>query len=119
MRSIDIHPHLTRQCFWRATEGAGDWHTMRREQDAPDREILVAGDRRGPLPPKANWTPEQRLDDMDSLGVGGVHRLGAVHGQASDAIVTLHHEVLALGMWVRLLLAGQECCSGPCDCRNR
>ena len=61
---------------------------MRREQDARGREILVAGDRRGPLPPEASWTPEQRLDDMDSLGVGGVHCLGAVHGQEGDAIVT-------------------------------
>ena len=81
---------------------------MRREQDARGREILVAGYPRGPLPPVASWTPEQRLDDMDSLGVGGVHRLGAVHGQEGDAIVTLHHEVLALGIWVRLLLAGRS-----------
>ncbi len=69
MRSIDIHAHLTPQCFWRATEGAGDWHTLKRERDARGREILVAGDRRGQLPPKSSWTPEQRLADMDSLGV--------------------------------------------------
>ena len=69
MRSIDIHAHLTPQCFWRATEGAGDWHTLKRERDARGREILVAGERRGQLPPKSSWTPEQRLADMDSLGV--------------------------------------------------
>ena len=34
MRSIDIHAHLIPQCFWKATEGGGDWHGIRREQDA-------------------------------------------------------------------------------------
>ena len=81
---------------------------MSREQDARGREILVAGDWRGPLSPEASWTPEQRLDDMDSLGVGGVHCLGAVHGQEGDAIVMLHQEVLALGIWGGLLLAGRS-----------
>ncbi len=69
MRSIDFHAHLTPQCFWRATEGSGDWHSLQRERDARGREILVVGDRRGQLPPKSSWTPEQRLSDMDSLGV--------------------------------------------------
>ena len=69
MRSIDFHAHLTPQRFWRATEENGDWHGLKRERDARGREILVAGDRRGQLPPKSSWTPEQRLSDMDSLGV--------------------------------------------------
>ena len=69
MRTIDFHAHLTPQCFWYATEGSGDWHSLRRENDARGREILVVGDRRGQLPPKSSWTPEQRLSDMDSLGV--------------------------------------------------
>ncbi len=69
MRSIDFHAHLTPQCFWHATEDSGDWHSLRRERDARGREILVVGDRRGQLPPKSSWTPEQRLSDMDSLGV--------------------------------------------------
>src|ERR671930_83289 len=34
MRTIDIHAHLTPQCFWRATENSGNWHTIRREKDA-------------------------------------------------------------------------------------
>ena len=66
MRSIDIHAHLTPQCFWRATEDGGDWHTLRREQNAMGRPVLVSGSGRGQLPPKASWTPEQRLADMDS-----------------------------------------------------
>ncbi len=69
MRSIDIHAHLTPQCFWRATQGGGQWHTLTREQDARGREVLIAGGRRGQLPPRSSWTPEQRLADMDSLGV--------------------------------------------------
>src|SRR5256884_9198017 len=32
-------------------------------------ERAVVGDRRQPLPPRARWTPEERLADMDSLGV--------------------------------------------------
>ncbi|MGH2610814.1 MAG: amidohydrolase family protein [Tepidiformaceae bacterium] len=69
MRSIDIHAHLTPQCFWRATENGGDWHTIRREKDARGTEVALVGDSRQPLPPRARWTPEERLADMDSLGV--------------------------------------------------
>ena len=69
MRSIDIHAHLTPQCYWRATRGGGDWHGLKREQDARGREVLISGGRKGGLPPKSSWTPEQRLADMDSLGV--------------------------------------------------
>ncbi len=69
MRSIDIHAHLTPQCFWRATSNGGDWHTLRREQDAQGREFAVVGRRRQQLPPRARWSPEERLADMDSLGV--------------------------------------------------
>lgn len=69
MRSIDIHAHLTPQCFWRATEKGGDWHSLTREQDARGQEVAVVGGKRQILPPKARWTPEQRLADMDSLGV--------------------------------------------------
>ena len=69
MRSIDIHAHLTPQCFWKATEGGGDWHTLRLEQDARGRHYAVVGGRNSSLPPKARWTPEERLANMDSLGV--------------------------------------------------
>ena len=69
MRSIDIHAHLTPQRFWRATEDGGDWHTLRREQDANGRPVLVSRSARGQLPPKASWTPEQRLADNGGSGV--------------------------------------------------
>jgi len=69
MRSIDIHAHLTPQCFWRATEDGGTWHTITREKDARGAETAVVGGHRQLLPPRARWTPEERLADMASLGV--------------------------------------------------
>jgi aminocarboxymuconate-semialdehyde decarboxylase len=69
MRSIDIHAHLTPQCFWRATENGGDWHTIRREKDTKGAEVALVGNQRQVIPPRARWTPEERLADMDSLGV--------------------------------------------------
>jgi aminocarboxymuconate-semialdehyde decarboxylase len=69
MRSIDVHAHLTPQCFWQATEKGSDWHTLRREKDERGQEIAIVGGNRQVLPPRAKWTPEERLADMDSLGV--------------------------------------------------
>ena len=69
MRSIDVHAHVTPQCYWRATQGGGEWHGLRREQDDRGREVMISGSGRGQLPPRSSWTPEQRLADMDSLGV--------------------------------------------------
>src|SRR5881409_45169 len=69
MRSIDIHAHLTPQCFWRATETGGDWHGIEREKNAKGIESAIVGGKPQPLPPRAKWTPEERLADMDSLGV--------------------------------------------------
>src|SRR5436309_15359885 len=70
MRSIDVHPHLTPQCFWQATEKGGDWHTHKREKDERGQELAgIAGKRQVP-PPHAKWTPEERLAGLDSLGSG-------------------------------------------------
>ncbi|PKB80870.1 MAG: hypothetical protein BZY88_07590 [SAR202 cluster bacterium Io17-Chloro-G9] len=55
MRSIDIHAHLTPQCFVQAMEEGRTWHGI-----APGSQTVS---------PKGAWTPEQRLADMDSLGV--------------------------------------------------
>src|SRR5690349_10641535 len=63
MRSIDVHAHLTPQCFWRATEGTGNWHSITRERNAQGGEVAVVGGRRQALPPKSRWTPEERLAD--------------------------------------------------------
>ena len=56
MRSIDIHAHSTPQCFQRAVLAGNEWHSM----TSADGELFN---------PRNAWTPEQRLADMDSLGV--------------------------------------------------
>ena len=55
MRSIDIHAHLTPQCFIRAMGEGREWHGVK------PGEMRVG--------PRNSWTPEQRIDDMNSLGV--------------------------------------------------
>ncbi len=58
VRSIDIHAHITPEGFLRAAERGEDWYgTM------ADAAGMYAYN------PKTAWTPEQRLADMDSIGV--------------------------------------------------
>lgn len=45
MRSIDIHAHLTPQCFIRAMQGEQAWHGIQ------PGSVRIA--------PRAAWTPEQ------------------------------------------------------------
>ena len=69
MRVIDIHAHLTPQCFWKATENGGNWHGITREIDSRGHHMAVVAGRPGGLPPRARWDPEERIVEMDSLGV--------------------------------------------------
>ena len=55
MRSIDIHAHLTPQCFIQAVQAGQAWHSIQ------PGSVRIA--------PRAVWTPEQRIADMNSLGV--------------------------------------------------
>ena len=55
MRSIDIHAHLTPQCFLQAMAAGQSWHGVK------PGDMFVA--------PRNVWTPQQRIDDMNSLGV--------------------------------------------------
>lgn len=55
MRTIDIHAHLTPQCFIKAMRDEKEWHGV------------VPGQMR--IGPRNSWTPEQRIADMNSLGV--------------------------------------------------
>ena len=57
MRSIDIHAHLEPRCFHQALHAGNAWHGMTRMSDEAD------------IDPMETWTPEQRIEDMDSLGV--------------------------------------------------
>src|SRR5919108_169045 len=56
MRAIDIHAHLTPQCFQREVLAGRTWHGM----TSAEGELFN---------PMNAWTPEQRLADMNSLGV--------------------------------------------------
>ena len=55
MRTIDIHAHSTPQSFIKATKSGEDWHTLNLGSALSN--------------PRNGWTPEQRIADMDSLGV--------------------------------------------------
>ena len=67
MRSIDIHAHIapTKAVF---LEAGKEWHGFTRLEDS-GRHFLVRDSRRYWLHPNYLWTPEQRLANMDSLGV--------------------------------------------------
>jgi aminocarboxymuconate-semialdehyde decarboxylase len=56
MRAIDIHAHLTPQCFQREVLAGRQWHGM----TSAEGELFN---------PMNAWTPEQRLADMQSLGI--------------------------------------------------
>ncbi len=56
MRVIDIHAHSTPQCFQREVLAGRHWHGM----TAAEGELHN---------PRNAWTPQQRIADMDSIGV--------------------------------------------------
>ena len=58
MRSIDIHAHISPEAYIRAVEAGEDWYGISGMSHQFHRMV-----------PRTMWTPEQRLDDMDSLGV--------------------------------------------------
>ena len=57
MRAIDIHAHVTPECFRHAVRDGGTFFGMTKA----DGELSN---------PKNRWTIEERLADMDGLGVG-------------------------------------------------
>lgn len=82
MRSIDIHAHLTPQCFIRAMEAGREWHGIQ------------PGTMR--IAPRAVWNPEQRIADMNSLGVD-VHVVSTGAGfyfydWDAQTVAAMHHE---------------------------
>ena len=58
MRTIDIHAHITPEGFIRASTRGEIWHGM-----PPDSMSIHRNN------PKTHWTAEERLADMNSLGV--------------------------------------------------
>lgn len=57
MRAIDLHAHHEPQCFQRAVAAGQSWHG------------LTAASPEADIDPMEMWTPEQRIADMDSLGI--------------------------------------------------
>ncbi len=56
MRAIDIHAHSTPFCFQKEVLQGRIWHGMTSEEGELHN-------------PRSAWTPEMRIQDMDSLGV--------------------------------------------------
>lgn len=81
MRSIDIHAHITPEGYIRAAAKGEDWYGPQADADAMFRDN-----------PRMSWTPEQRLAEMDSLGVD-VHVLstnGYFYNYDKDAATITH-----------------------------
>ena len=82
MRSIDMHAHLTPQCFIRAMQAGKEWHGVK-----PGEERIG---------PRNSWTPEQRIADMDSLGVDAhVVSTGAgfyYYDRNAEMVAAMHRE---------------------------
>ena len=58
MRSIDIHAHISPAAFIEAAKTGGNWHGITADAVAFHKAV-----------PRTMWSPEERLQDMDSLGV--------------------------------------------------
>ena len=58
MRTIDIHAHISPAGFIEAFKKGADWHGLRSDAAANMR-----------YNPRTTWTPEERIADMNSLGV--------------------------------------------------
>ena len=68
MASIDIHAHiLPRQAT--ALASGGEWHGYSLQTSDSGGGVLKRQGKEAQLIPKLIFTPEQRLADMDSLGV--------------------------------------------------
>ena len=85
MRSIDIHAHMTPQCFIRALDAGKEWHGIEPARMGTMRRTT-----------KWCWTPEQRLADMNSLGVD-VHVVSTgdafyCYDRDAQAVAGMHRE---------------------------
>ena len=87
MRSIDIHAHITPQCFWRATEDGGDWHTLRRERDAMGRPLLILGGWRRRT--RAETAAQVELDAGTAAGRYGLPGRGRARDFAVQRVLQL------------------------------
>ena len=75
MASIDIHAHILPRHATGLANG-GEWHGYTMRTGDSGGNVLTRQGKNTPLIPKMMFTPEQRLADMDSLGVD-VHVLSS------------------------------------------
>ncbi|MCH7746167.1 MAG: amidohydrolase [Chloroflexi bacterium] len=68
MRSIDIHAHIAPRNAFEANKG-GEWHGFTVGQTDSGQTSLTRGSSHSVLHPKLLLTPEERLAEMDSMGV--------------------------------------------------
>ena len=59
MRIIDIHAHISPEGMVKAMSEGQDWHGISSAEMLPSHQYT----------PRTMWTPEQRLQEMDELGV--------------------------------------------------
>lgn len=69
MRTIDVHAHLVPRTLWQAAEAGREWYGYRHEPGQGLGTFVGGGKRTGFTSPKARFTPEERLADMDAQGV--------------------------------------------------
>jgi aminocarboxymuconate-semialdehyde decarboxylase len=69
MRTIDIHAHVVPHSLWRAVDAKREWHGFRHEAGDGLGTVIGNGRRTQFNSPKVRLTPEERLRDMDQLGV--------------------------------------------------
>ncbi len=69
MRTIDIHAHLVPRSLWQATDAGREWYGFRHEPGDGIGAMVGGGKRTSFSSPKVRLTPEERLRDMDALGV--------------------------------------------------
>ncbi len=68
MRSIDVHAHIVPADVANLRDGQ-EWHGFTAERGESGQTTVARGDKRFSLHPKFRLTPEERLAEMDSLGV--------------------------------------------------
>ena len=69
MRSIDIHAHLMPHCMLETLYRGESWHGVTGHRKAEGQLVYGLGELTQPLTPAFGWNTEQRLADMNSLGV--------------------------------------------------
>ncbi len=69
MRTIDMHSHIVPRGLWQTAATGKDWYGAHFEPDASHGAVMFGGKRSRFSSPKVRFTSEERLKDMDALGV--------------------------------------------------